>query len=434
MTNKYAVGDKVRMLSKCNIFAADRTKDGEVYDITEVRADGDIVIDDKSGGCRLLITVKEQAHIELVKEDANMSEKFAMGEKLTITGTEGNAAAMAKVGGVAVITGDFDGKYYPCLYEHDMDGEADGWIAPRNLKRKNARYKTEKRKANVGERILITNAAPINEQDYEEGTVFTVTEIDVISRGDVHVQEVASYIDILEYEVIVDEPTPANEKFVLTRLFNAEAEIDELKRQVKALETVLAESSKLTPVPRMPHLAKTLNDFIVRNTHVPVTPNNQRKAVIERARAFVAEHSPIAYYRKSPLTKGVGDVRIKFVVNAEKRTVVAIPELAHVKSAVTKLEKGIAKCDPSDVFNADIGKAIALGRALGVDVSEFEQAGQPTEVVVGMKVIFQSNTGRGVLDVISDGGGSFYPDNQTKLCVAKSINNVIIDDTNAVYE
>lgn len=40
--------------------------------------------------------------------------------------------------------------------------------------------------------------------------------------------------------------------------------------------------------------------------------------------------------------------------------------------------KGIVKCNPDDVFNEHIGKAIALGRALGKDVSEFENAVQPT--------------------------------------------------------
>jgi hypothetical protein len=49
-----------------------------------------------------------------------------------------------------------------------------------------------------------------------------------------------------------------------------------------------------------------------------------------------------------------------------------------------ELTRGIAKCAPNDCFNVHIGKAIALRRALGLDVpDEYLNAPQPTEVRVG---------------------------------------------------
>lgn len=72
---------------------------------------------------------------------------------------------------------------------------------------------------------------------------------------------------------------------------------------------------------------------------------------------------------------------VDFVVNSEKRTVVA---LVKGRNTLELFEKGIAKCAPNDVFNAHIGKAIALRRALGLDVpAEYLNAPQPEKARVG---------------------------------------------------
>jgi hypothetical protein len=74
-------------------------------------------------------------------------------------------------------------------------------------------------------------------------------------------------------------------------------------------------------------------------------------------------------------------LRAKFVVNSEKRTVVCLMERFDLGYIA---KRGIAKCDPSDCFNVHIGKAIALRRALGLEVpAEYLNAPQPTEVRVG---------------------------------------------------
>ncbi|MCY8798139.1 hypothetical protein [Bacillus inaquosorum] len=72
----------------------------------------------------------------------------------------------------------------------------------------------------------------------------------------------------------------------------------------------------------------------------------------------------------------------EFIVNREKRTVVALLKGAY--SGTVVLARGIAKAAPSDCFNVHIGRAIALRRALGLAVpDEYLNAPQPTEVRVG---------------------------------------------------
>lgn len=70
-----------------------------------------------------------------------------------------------------------------------------------------------------------------------------------------------------------------------------------------------------------------------------------------------------------------------FEVNREKRTVVTLKR--RVASGMV-WGRGIAKCGPSDCFNVHIGKAIALRRALGLEVPiEYINTPQPTEVREG---------------------------------------------------
>lgn len=67
-------------------------------------------------------------------------------------------------------------------------------------------------------------------------------------------------------------------------------------------------------------------------------------------------------------SKGVFGVtdEVLFTVNDDKRTVIAV--IRHNKGHHKVLSKGRAKCAPGDVFNEHIGKAIALRRALGLEV------------------------------------------------------------------
>lgn len=123
---------------------------------------------------------------------------------------------------------------------------------------------------------------------------------------------------------------------------------------------------------------------------VTETPQEKRDRIVEKAKADIdglkgseywdeeAEHyevkTPWKYY-ESVLCDA------QFVVNKEKSTIVALLKGFNTGELY---KRGIAKCDPSDCFNVHIGKAIALRRAIEVEVpDEYLNTPQPTEVRVG---------------------------------------------------
>lgn len=111
------------------------------------------------------------------------------------------------------------------------------------------------------------------------------------------------------------------------------------------------------------------------------SPQQQRDYIIEQAKRDVAELHDSGLVRFN-----FGVRRLEFVVNQEKRTVVALLR-GYINENVR--ERGIAKCAPNDCFNAHIGRAISLRRALGLEVpAEYLNATQPTEVRVGDVVEF----------------------------------------------
>ena len=126
-----------------------------------------------------------------------------------------------------------------------------------------------------------------------------------------------------------------------------------------------------------------------------VSAQARRDEIVEQAKADVEELIEDAgsicpvYYGNYTMRECTN--RVEFVVNREKRTVVALVfgKSQRVRSELR--EKGIAKAAPNDCFNVHIGKAIAIRRALGLAVpDEYLNAPQPTEVRVGDVVEFQS--------------------------------------------
>ncbi|MGM0837732.1 MAG: hypothetical protein ACQEV7_16375 [Bacillota bacterium] len=119
-----------------------------------------------------------------------------------------------------------------------------------------------------------------------------------------------------------------------------------------------------------------------------LTPQDIRDSTIEQAKRDVAELITRNYSDIDPMVwldsdGGWFDItdRVEFVVNTEKRTVVALVIQIGDNRVI---RRGIAKCAPSDCFSASIGKAISLRRALGLEVpSEYLTAPQPTELRVG---------------------------------------------------
>jgi hypothetical protein len=122
------------------------------------------------------------------------------------------------------------------------------------------------------------------------------------------------------------------------------------------------------------------------------TDQDLRDAAIEQAKKDVEELSKtdipdmgvtsISGYGES-FYPGEFDY-VDFVVDREKRTVVALIKYSNGNDKNRAWARGIAKCDPTDTFNEHLGKAIALRRALGLDVpEEYIYAPEPTEFRAG---------------------------------------------------
>lgn len=331
--------------------------------------------------------------------------KFKVGDKVRISGI--GAAGLA-IGTLAKVT--------------RVDGVGDVWLdngsfyLRSNVELASTKYRTEKRKANVGERILITNAG-WTFGDYDNGDVLTV--VDSFGKDAVLVDgEDFPQITHEEYEVIIEAKPSKSERISLL-----ESQVAELQAKVEALE-----KPKETTVNNVTITSPTINSYddlarlLDRMPKMP-SPNEQRKAVIKRAKAFVKD--TINEYQLS-------DSEITFVVDDKKRSVSVT--LSHLFSGLA-ITKAIAKCAPDDVFNADIGKAIALGRALGLDVSEFENAVKPTELVVG-HVITKVNGPNGLGRICKVENGKAYNDGPGSWWrIDLAYNNTLIglDDTKAEY-
>lgn len=209
-------------------------------------------------------------------------------------------------------------------------------------------YKTEKRKPRFGERILITNAI-LDDALYHDGEVYDVKQ--TVPEG------VFTYNNILihdeEYEVIVGQhPQLPN--------------LDEM-----GYDELIALSEAVMKALRIRSYKNGYQQGCFdAEIEAPKTDQQKRDNIVAQAKEDVR----VLYYKDYV---GATD----FIVNAEKRTVVALRKsksYGHIKN------KGIAKCAPDDCFNVHIGKAIALRRALGLEVpTEYLNVPQPTEVRAG---------------------------------------------------
>ena len=298
-------------------------------------------------------------------------------------------------------------------------------------------------KFKVGDKVRVLNAEAIKGADnhgLKTGGIYPVTSID--THGDPRVNELTLFRSELRYIEKVADKTTKNQ-----RISALEQTVAELKAEVEALKqaqgkTTVVSNLTVSSDADVGKIGEQLAELIAGEKVTPrkkpaLTPNELRKAIIAEARAFVAEHSPFVKIDRTPLTRRVGDVRVIFEVNEKKRTVVALAKLAHVSDKYGSY-KGVAKCAPTDVFNADIGKAFALGRALGLDVSKFEQAVQPTEVVAGMSVTNVPNDdyevfGSYVVGYVDDGNAYDDDTSDGEGWIPVELLR-ILDDTEAQYE
>ncbi|MDH5159878.1 hypothetical protein [Heyndrickxia oleronia] len=257
------------------------------------------------------------------------------------------------------------------------------------------KYKTVKRKAEVGERILITDGSYEKEwasydqkqPRYNEGDVLTVSKLGWGDRGLVEFVLTAensegSLVNVNheEYEVIIENEMEAGGMGIIEQM---QAEIAELKTKMSAMEewhtngklpkTMLEVAGK--------HCDKLI-EVAIDNAR-QYNKQSDRDEIVERAKRDVADRFFLDVDGYNQVIDGhSGHNQVEFIVNHEKRTVVALLRLAYVPQVISA--KGIAKCAPNDCFNSHIGKAIAVRRALGLEVpAEYLNAPQPAEVRVG---------------------------------------------------
>lgn len=177
--------------------------------------------------------------------------------------------------------------------------------------------------------------------------------------------------------------TDETELLVLQRQLDAQAaRISELETKTADLTDKVSEmAAQLRAVsevtPRVPETATEVapltRDDIVTHAKEDVA-KLLAENYVDRSIWFVAKDGYV-----------VSD-RCEFVVNREKRTVVAL-----IKGTNAGLvhARGTAKAAPGDCFNVHIGKAIALRRALALPIpNEYVNAPQPTEPRVGDVVTF----------------------------------------------
>ncbi|UYZ12162.1 hypothetical protein A6764_15150 [Brevibacillus sp. WF146] len=270
------------------------------------------------------------------------------------------------------------------------------------------RYREEKRKARVGDLIY-----------YPEDQRFAVViaDEDDLANGDC-----TYYSTAMKYPHIV--LTPINEPqaptTVAPQVINVNLTItvqpgDDVAQAVAdAVKRELTKSQRLSSADLFVKAAESLAN---EPAPKPKSPQQLRDEVVERAKRDVAElerswiaswqsAKGVSFWPKACAEKGLTPVHyVEYVVNREKRTVVAL--VRRIRGNEVDY-RGIAKCAPGGVFNSHIGRAIALRRALGLPVpTDYVNTPQPTEVRVGdvVETVIGVYTGtRGTVDAIKPSG------------------------------
>lgn len=298
------------------------------------------------------------------------------------------------------------------------------------------RYTMVDRKATVGDRVIVVSTRRTEKVGcvvmHEVGETGSVTERlkdRVYVSGwyvldeDVRVLEPVEPADATpEPALLPDQATrvlsdlpaesqaAANIVSLALRLTQAEAKITALESVIGALTERKVAAGPVDKSERaaLPSFAYTM--YCKAAAISAKTPQMVRDEIVEHAKADVRRleasygrrvcGSGVSFWPDACAKDGYGPVHdVEYVVNAQKRTVVAL-----IRYKYGELQyRGIAKCAPGETFNAHIGRAISLRRALGLTVpAEYLNAPGPTEVRVGDVVIGKSASFTIVNDIVSD--------------------------------
>ncbi|WP_434750228.1 hypothetical protein [Paenibacillus amylolyticus] len=341
--------------------------------------------------------VKRKASVdELVKVvDNTSSHRFSIGEIVRMSGSN-QAQYLDKSDWWMVKDADYLA-LEPSDTLHINTPNGDG---------KAARFRMVDRKAAVGERVIVVSMLGGNSASgryYKTGDIAKVKRIK--DRGVLaDLTENEDYrgggqwnIDSVDYRVLepVDAPTPAplsakpapdQAAEIIAKLTGRVAA---LEKRVAALGTADVTDEDVAEISRIA-LDPPVSSGTAKLTRVK-SPQEIRDDIVKRAkedladlRKFAGTKVPNDFVSFWPHTGRSTDYSpmhtVEYVVNRDKRTVVTIIR-SDCRGHITR---GIAKCAPGDVFNSHIGRAIALRRALGLEIpEEYVSAPQPTEIRVG---------------------------------------------------
>lgn len=256
-------------------------------------------------------------------------------------------------------------------------------------------YREVKRKAAVGERIKVIAIHPLSKKNgsVRIGEELTAASVDLNGAvWSVNEREFGGIIyadwnGLREYVVLepvttagfAESPAPAS-PLSLDPLYAAFRQF--IVANADAIRAIL---------PELDGSAITADAITVGTTYPRSIPLS-RAQVIAKATADVAELLRIGTDVESELPEPVEFqgvfFSVKFHVNREKRsvTVLVFRGCGIIPGRVPE-SKFTAKCSPADVFHAEIGKAIALRKALGLTVpTEYTDAPQPEKAEIGAKV------------------------------------------------
>ncbi|UNL92787.1 hypothetical protein CPY53_04095 [Paenibacillus polymyxa] len=315
------------------------------------------------------------------------------------------------------------------------------------------RFRMVDRKAAVGERVIMTAATGTRIEggrsvpDYNNGDIFEIARINdgadlaistsekLFYHREYHVLESLTAAPLLSEQSAQDQAAATISALALR--------LDALTERMDALEAQVTQVAQPTTTVDTEVVLKAVRRFsegLKRSVSDALkTPQQHRDEIVELAKADVKELAQKDGKYLVP-TSFVNNyvTNVEFIVNRDKRKVTAI--LRGVASDKVRAV-GRAKCAPNDVFNAHIGKAISLRRALGLDVpAEYLNVPKPTEVRKGDAV--RSTSGiyagvKGYVDKITYGdsspSGVFFKHsraNRRDGRIYKSIRFVeVIDDT-----
>lgn len=294
-------------------------------------------------------------------------------------------------------------------------------------------------KFKVGDKVRVVYVGGIEfgENHYYDGFE---TEVAYIScDGDVNLLntegEIGVLIDSVELKkgvIELIEPKPTKKQ----RITALEKTVASLTEQLQALQQQVNERFEPSTVvvaadDDTASLAKAIEETSIK------TANELRAEVIEKAKMFVESAIERGYDSNTPKGDAGNETykshfyTIEFFTK-ENEVVALVTRTGkyglNIKSQPDHVAR--AKCMSGDVFNEHIGKAIALGRALGLDVSEFENAVQPTDFVVGHCIYWNFGDYEDVFEVYEIKGSRLY--GKDGLWV-RGRESTIINDTNAQY-